>query len=112
MFDNVIANHYVKTLVRKRQPFIYNVDKFVPLGCAALIRYINTNHFLGVIGKGTGNVPSTSFDVAMTAPVLPALTMADAPPSRIRRAATRIEESRLRRTAVAAASSIVITSLA
>ena len=60
----------------------------------------------------TASVPMTIFTVAMTAPVLPALTMPDTAPSRISRAATRIDESFLRRTAVAAESSIVMTSLA
>ena len=48
----------------------------------------------------------------MTAPVLPALTNPSTLPSRTRRAATRIEESRFSRNAFAAASSMVTASLA
>ena len=46
----------------------------------------------------------------MTAPVLPALTTADAPPSFTRRKATRIEESFFRRSARLGASSMSIVS--
>ena len=51
-------------------------------------------------GRSTdGSVPRMSLAVAMTAPVLPALTSPCALPSRTRRAATLTDESRLRRTA-------------
>ena len=50
----------------------------------------------------------TIFTVAITAPVFPALTTPETVPSRISRAATRIDESFFRRAAVAADSSIVM----
>src|SRR5215469_4095353 len=64
-------------------------------------------------GRSTpGSAPNTILAVAIAAPVLPALTKPLATPSRTRRTPTRMLESRLERTACAALSSIVITSLA
>ena len=57
-------------------------------------------------------MPWIIFAVAMTAPVLPAETKPCAPPSRTRRAATWIDEFFLVRTALAAESSMVMTSAA
>ncbi len=62
------------------------------------------------------SIPSSVFntkrEMAISAPVLPALTTASARPSLTRLAATRIEESRLPRSATATGSSIATTSLA
>ena len=64
-------------------------------------------------GRSTpGTTPCTILAVAITAPVLPADTNPCATPSRTRREATRMELSRFERTARAALSSIVMTSLA
>src|SRR5690242_3451098 len=64
-------------------------------------------------GRSTpGITPCTILAVAMTAPVLPAETKHCAMPSRTRREATRMELSRLVRTALAALSSMMTTSLA
>ncbi len=64
-------------------------------------------------GRSTpGTTPCTILAVAMTAPVLPAETNPWAMPSRTSREATRMELSRLVRTARAALSSMVICSLA
>ena len=59
-----------------------------------------------------GTTPWTILAVAITAPVLPADTNPWATPSRTRRDATRMELSRLERTARAALSCIVMRSLA
>src|SRR5919197_330802 len=62
-------------------------------------------------GRSTpGSIPMTIFAVAIAAPVLPAETKPSACPSATRRAPTLIELRRLRRTAVATASSIRMTS--
>ena len=64
-------------------------------------------------GRSTpGRAPSTLLAVAMAAPVLPAVTKPWAAPSRTRRKPTCIEESRLARTACAAFSCMLMTSLA
>ncbi len=64
-------------------------------------------------GRSTpGTTPCTILAVAMTAPVLPADTKPWAHPSRTSRDATRMELSRLDRTALAALSSMVTRSLA
>ena len=64
-------------------------------------------------GRSTpGTMPCTILAVAMTAPVLPADTNPCASPSRTSREATRMELSRLERTALAALSSMVTRSLA
>src|SRR5439155_26867454 len=60
----------------------------------------------------TGRVPKTIFTLAITAPVFPALTIPEMPASRMSLAATRIDESLFLRAAVAADSSMVMTSLA
>ena len=64
-------------------------------------------------GRSTpGSAPRTILAVAMAAPVLPAVMNPAAWPSRTRRNPTRMEESRLERTAVAAFSCIPMTSVA
>ena len=64
-------------------------------------------------GRSTpGSMPCTILAVAITAPVFPAETKPSATPSRTSRAATRMELSRLLRTAFAALSSMVTCSLA
>ena len=63
-------------------------------------------------GRRPGTTPCTILAVAMTAPVLPADTNPWATPSRTSREATRMELSRLVRTALAALSSMVMRSLA
>ena len=64
-------------------------------------------------GRSTpGSAPSTILAVAIAAPVLPAVTNPAALPSRTIFRPTRIELSRLARTACAAFSSIPMRSLA
>src|SRR3989304_5799010 len=61
-------------------------------------------------GRSTpGSTPSTNIPLAMAAPVLPAETKAPASPSLTSSAATRSDESRLRRTACEADSPMPIT---
>ena len=75
--------------------------------------------FPGAVGKTAasagrstpGTAPSTTFAVAMAAPVLPAVTKPAACPSRTMRRPTRMEESRLARIA-STLSSMVMNSLA
>ena len=59
-----------------------------------------------------GIIFSTNREIAIKAPVLPALTHASATPSLTRLTATRIDELRLPRSACAGCSSIATTSLA
>src|SRR5215469_1791546 len=62
-------------------------------------------------GRSTpGNAPSTTFAVAIAAPVFPAVTNPVASLSRTRRSPTRMVESRLARTACAALSCMVMAS--
>ena len=66
-----------------------------------------------IAGRSTpGSIFRTNLEIAISAPVFPALTAQSASPDFTRSIATRIDESRLLRNAVAGGSCISTTSLA